>query len=88
MNPPWSVVVFITLIGAGQAPSRLRAVKHVFLLLVFALPAVLVAPGRAEASAALLGTAFAVQSAGLLAERWFFVAQAWHPQNLYYRAAA
>ena len=27
-----------------------------------------------------------VQYAGLLAERWFFFAQARHPQNLYYQA--
>jgi len=30
--------------------------------------------------------AVAVQLAGLLAERWFFFAQANHPQNLYYQA--
>jgi len=27
-----------------------------------------------------------VQYAGLLAERWFFFAEANHPQNLYYQA--
>ena len=32
--------------------------------------------------------AFAVQYAGLLAERWYFFAQANHPQNLYYQAIA
>jgi len=34
---------------------------------------------------ALLGIAFILQYIGLLAERWFFFAQASHPQNLYYR---
>jgi hypothetical protein len=29
-----------------------------------------------------------VQYAGLLAERWFFFAQANHPQNLYYQAVS
>jgi hypothetical protein len=29
-----------------------------------------------------------VQYAGLVAERWFFLAQANHPQNLYYRSQA
>jgi sulfite dehydrogenase (quinone) subunit SoeC len=29
-----------------------------------------------------------VQYAGLVAERWFFFAQARHPQNLYYQRAA
>jgi DMSO reductase anchor subunit len=32
------------------------------------------------------GLAFVVQYAGLLAERWYFFAQANHPQNLYYQA--
>jgi DMSO reductase anchor subunit len=34
----------------------------------------------------LILTAFVIQYAGLLAERWFFFAQARHPQNLYYQA--
>jgi hypothetical protein len=29
-----------------------------------------------------------VQYAGLLAERWYFFAQASHPQNLYYQSIA
>jgi DMSO reductase anchor subunit len=33
----------------------------------------------------LLCAACAVQYAGLVAERWFFFAEARHPQNLYYR---
>jgi len=28
------------------------------------------------------------QSVGLLAERWFFFAQAQHPQNLYYQVVS
>ena len=32
--------------------------------------------------------AFVIQYAGLVAERWFFFAQANHPQNLYYQAAS
>jgi hypothetical protein len=31
---------------------------------------------------------FGVQYLGLLAERWYFFAQANHPQNLYYQATA
>ena len=38
--------------------------------------------------AGLLVLAFAVQYLGLLAERWFFFAQANHPQNLYYQTVA
>ena len=32
--------------------------------------------------------AFLAQYAGLLAERWYFFAEAKHPQNLYYQAIA
>jgi DMSO reductase anchor subunit len=32
--------------------------------------------------------AFLVQFAGLLAERWYFFAEARHPQNLYYQSIA
>jgi DMSO reductase anchor subunit len=38
-----------------------------------------------QGSMAALVAAFVVQYAGLLAERWFFFAQANHPQNLYYQ---
>jgi DMSO reductase anchor subunit len=52
-------------------------------------PAVLAAVfAGALVGKAVLLTAFAVQFAGLLAERWFFFAQANHPQNLYYQAVA
>ena len=44
--------------------------------------------GLALNSILFLGCAFAVQYLGLLAERWFFFAQANHPQNLYYQAIA
>ncbi len=65
--------------------TSLRAVKWTFLLLVFPLPLALLAAGVALVSPALLALAFALQYLGLLAERWFFFAQARHPQNLYYQ---
>lgn len=72
----------------GRATSFLRSVKWIFLLLVFPLPIALLATGSAAASGLLLFAAFAVQYAGLIAERWFFFAQANHPQNLYYQSIA
>jgi DMSO reductase anchor subunit len=36
----------------------------------------------------VLAPAFVVQYLGLMAERWFFFAQASHPQNLYYQVIA
>ncbi|MCK4710957.1 MAG: DMSO reductase, partial [Gammaproteobacteria bacterium] len=38
-----------------------------------------------SADTTLLMAAFVVQFAGLIFERWFFFAQANHPQNLYYQ---
>ena len=72
----------------GKGPAFLRSVKWIFLVLAFPVPLLLLAGGFALASAALLVAAFAVQYAGLLAERWFFFAQANHPQNLYYQAVS
>jgi len=72
----------------GGTDGRLRAVKWVFLLGVFMIPLLLLVAGLSGGSTSALFSAFAVQYSGLLAERWFFFAQADHPQNLYYRALA
>ncbi|MEW5886987.1 MAG: DmsC/YnfH family molybdoenzyme membrane anchor subunit [Pseudomonadota bacterium] len=72
----------------GKTPGALRSVKWAFLLGAFVLPLALVALGLVSASAALLVLAFVVQYLGLLAERWFFFAQANHPQNLYYQTVS
>ena len=65
----------------------LRAVQGFFLLAAFVLPVLLLAAGMNSGSGGLLLLAFLVQYCGLLAERWFFFAQANHPQNLYYAAS-
>ncbi|MDD2702328.1 MAG: DMSO reductase, partial [Sideroxydans sp.] len=67
----------------GKSAGFLRAIKPTFLLLAFIVPLVLLAIGLYHP--ALLGLAFFLQYIGLLAERWFFFAQANHPQNLYYQ---
>ena len=72
----------------GRTRQTLRAVKWVFLLLAFAVPALLLAVGLLGAAPAAFIAAFVIQYLGLLAERWFFFAQANHPQNLYYQAVA
>jgi DMSO reductase anchor subunit len=69
----------------GATPERMRAARTAFLQLGFVLPIVLVLAGLKIGSAGVLAAAFAVQYAGLLVERWFFLAQANHPQNLYYQ---
>lgn len=69
----------------GRSAGTLRHVKTAFLLGAFVLPLVLLVLGLAGPGPAWLALAFVVQYAGLLAERWFFFAQANHPQNLYYQ---
>jgi len=72
----------------GRSGAALRSVKWVFLLAAFAVPLALLAWGWSAGPAGVLVAAFVVQYLGLLAERWFFFAQANHPQNLYYQAVA
>jgi len=67
----------------GKSAVFLRTIKPAFLLLAFGAPLFLLATGAN--TPALLGVAFILQYIGLLAERWFFFAQANHPQNLYYQ---
>jgi DMSO reductase anchor subunit len=69
----------------GATDAFLRSIKWTFLVAVFPVPLVLLAAGLAAEAPVLLAVAFLVQYAGLLAERWFFFAQANHPQNLYYQ---
>lgn len=61
----------------GKSDAFVRGVLATMVLGVFALPLALVL------SLPLL--AFVLQYLGLLAERWYFFAEAQHPQNLYYR---
>ncbi len=69
----------------GRTAAFLKSVKWIFLALTFPLPLLLLWLGLAQMSAGLLMLAFGVQYVGLLFERWFFFAQANHPQNLYYQ---
>lgn len=69
----------------GAPMWAFRSIKWVFLVLVFFVPAVLISVGLSNASASVLLAAFLVQYVGLIAERWFFFAQANHPQNIYYQ---
>jgi DMSO reductase anchor subunit len=71
----------------GANPVSLRWIKWLFLVATFGVPSLLLAMGLSDA-AELLAPAFVVQYFGLIAERWFFFAEANHPQNLYYRSVA
>ena len=69
----------------GASPSVFRSIKWIFLVLVFPVPVLLLSIGLNQAATTLFLAAFIVQYTGLIAERWFFFAQANHPQNLYYQ---
>ena len=69
----------------GASQRKYKNIKWAFLVLVFPLPLVLVSIGLGAHLIGLLMAAFLVQYIGLLMERWFFFAQANHPQNLYYQ---
>jgi DMSO reductase anchor subunit len=69
----------------GATDRFVRSVKWSFLVAVFPVPLALLGAGLAQQAPAVLFAAFLVQYMGLLAERWFFFAQANHPQNLYYQ---
>ena len=74
----------------GRSRELLRSVKWVFLLLGFVVPLALLAIGMASPATASIWliAAAVVQFVGMIADRWFFFAQANHPQNLYYQTVA
>jgi DMSO reductase anchor subunit len=65
--------------------SFMKIIKWSFMVLVFPLPVFLLWNGIGSGNTGTLLGAFIVQYIGLIAERWFFFAQANHPQNLYYQ---
>jgi DMSO reductase anchor subunit len=71
----------------GAPQTVFKSIKWIFLVLVFPIPLVMLWIGMSNADVSMLLAAFVVQYIGLMAERWFFFAQANHPQNLYYQTA-
>jgi DMSO reductase anchor subunit len=71
-----------------QSPEFLRLVRIGFLVLVFPLPLLLIGVSYVLESPTLPIAAFVIQYLGLVAERWYFFAEANHPQNLYYQSVA
>ena len=72
----------------GRTLAALKQVKLAFIVLCFALPATLALWGVLSGSTSAWVLALLVQAPGLVAERWFFFAQAKHPQNLYYQVVS
>jgi len=63
----------------------MKNMKWFFLVFAFIIPVAMLWYGINIADSGWLFAAFIIQYIGLLAERWFFFAQANHPQNLYYQ---
>ena len=72
----------------GRSPATLGWVRLSFLALVFPVPMLLLAAAYLTRSPTLPIAAFVFQYLGLLTERWYFFAEARHPQNLYYQSVA
>ena len=72
----------------GALSSKVTLVKWFFLLMVFVFPPLLLGAAWLIHSPGLPLAAFVVQYLGLVAERWYFFAEARHPQNLYYQSVA
>jgi len=72
----------------GATQSFVRNIKYIFFIFLFFVPLVLLAISLGSSGYMLLLVAVLVQYLGLLAERWYFFADANHPQNLYYQNMA
>ena len=72
----------------GRTRAFVARIKFFAIGAGFIVPALLLLPALAADGGAWLLLAVAVQGVGLLAERWYFFAQARHPQNLYYQVVS
>ncbi len=69
----------------GKTAMFLKSIKFIFMILVFPVPLIMLSAAISNGNTEVLVAAFLVQYTGLIAERWFFFAQANHPQNIYYQ---
>jgi sulfite dehydrogenase (quinone) subunit SoeC len=72
----------------GASRAALKQIELAFIVLAFVVPTLLLVWAVTAQSTAGFVLALLVQAPGLVAERWFFFAQARHPQNLYYQAVS
>lgn len=72
----------------GASLHAFRGAKVGFQVLAFGIPIALVVWAVLTGSEVAWLHAFAFQAVGLMTERWFFFAQARHPQNIYYQVVS
>lgn len=76
------------LFSHGKTIALIRSIKWIFLVMAFVLPLILLSTQINNPSFIILLLILLVQYIGLIAERWYFFADANHPQNLYYQVIA
>lgn len=69
-----------------KTDATVKVVKWFFIIASFVVPVALLVVGNQQQSTLFFSLAMGIQYLGLIAERWFFFAQARHPQNIYYAA--
>lgn len=72
----------------GKSYYFIRSIKWIFLVMVFVIPLLLMLGYIINPVGWLLMMGLVVQYLGLIAERWYFFAEANHPQNIYYQVIA
>jgi DMSO reductase anchor subunit len=72
----------------GASLVVVQRVRTLSMAFAFALPALLMAWGLVAGGIVPWILAVVAQALGLLADRWYFFAQAKHPQNLYYQVVS
>lgn len=72
----------------GKSAETVKLIKIAFLSLTFPLPMLLLTVAYATGVEVFSVLAFVIQYTGLILERWYFFAEARHPQNLYYQSVA
>lgn len=72
----------------GKTATFVRSIKYIFIVLAFVIPAILIIASFYQPGYVLPLAAFVIQYVGLIAERWYFFAEANHPQNIYYQSIA
>lgn len=71
-----------------RSKAFMKSLRWIFLVAVFAIPLLLLIVGLIAGVGELLVAAAVIQFLGLIVERWFFLAEANHPQNIYYQSIA
>lgn len=72
----------------GVSAARMKKLRFAFLGGAFLVPSAMLGAWLATRAPGLVALAFVTQYGGLLVERWFFLADSSHPQNLYYQSRA